>query len=529
MTEKTYIGVTIGPITDTLMLAEKPGQLWAASNLFSSLTQELCAVLVEQGLCKPADIITPYFPDAWEPLYDELLKRRDGLGLFHDHIIFRAEQGAISQFITCRDLVIGRVARRFGADENRLKRYVSAAACEFTAGDKENPILKCGEMLNCMELSKRFEPVQRSSWLRETISDAPRRAEQLGIDPDAWQLMIRGRFLDREGRERFGLHVKSLPEIAEIPGAEGLKKSKYFCVLRADGDNLTTLISALDSDEQCRKFSKSCLRYCITAAELVGRYGGVTVYAGGDDLLALLPCEHGEDTVFHFMQALSDAFSKAFDDLDLPSDLRLPTLSIGAFVCYHKYPLYEALGESLHLLFDEAKSEKIGKNCAVVAIEKHSGHKETLVIPMDRLSPFAEMLREVIGAKAWKPDAKEDKQAEDPERILLSAGRQISLFRELVRLTQPEHTEDLFKNLFDADFHVNQAQQFLHNRLPAFYRENILAERPILVLDETKSGKAKSDSDQATARGAAGSQPEPAGALAAVLWFFQFFVEKGED
>lgn len=536
MTETTYIGVTIGPITDTLMLAEKPGQLWTASNLFSSLTQELCAALVEQGLCRPTDIITPYYPDTSEPLYDDLLQRRDGLGLFHDHIIFRAEKDAISQFIPCRDLAIERVAGRFGADEEALKNYVSVAACEFAVGDNENPILKCGSMLDCLELSKRFQPVQRSNWLLKTMDDAPRSSKRLGIDPDAWQLMIRGEFLDRDGNKCYGLHVKSLSEIAAIPGAEGLKKSSYFCVLRADGDNLTGLISALNSDELCREFSKSCLSYCIKASELVGEYGGVTVYAGGDDLLALLPCEHNGKTVFDFMQELSDSFGKAFDTLDLPPGSCLPTLSIGAFLCYYKFPLYEALEESLHLLFGKAKTEEIGKNCVVVAIEKHSGHRETLVLPKGRLSSFAEMLRDVIKSNAPEPDvkqddepdAKQDEERKDPERMLLSAGQQLSLFRELVRLTLPEHTEDLFKNLFDADFHVNQAKQFLHHRLPAFYRENILADRPILVLDDTRRGKEKPDSDRAQVGEAGRSRPDPAGTLSAVLWFLKFFVEKGE-
>ena len=42
----TYIGLTIGPIFDTLNLASTPAALWAGSYLFSSLTKTICELLV---------------------------------------------------------------------------------------------------------------------------------------------------------------------------------------------------------------------------------------------------------------------------------------------------------------------------------------------------------------------------------------------------------------------------------------------------------------------------------------------------
>ena len=87
-----YIAVTIGPIFDTINLASSPSALWAASYLFSMLSKNICQTLTENGINKEK-IISPYYdPD------DELLNKNDGVGLFHDRIIFRADDFSIDDF-----------------------------------------------------------------------------------------------------------------------------------------------------------------------------------------------------------------------------------------------------------------------------------------------------------------------------------------------------------------------------------------------------------------------------------------------
>lgn len=38
-----YVGITIGPILDTICETTKPAGLWFASSLFSDITRRLCA------------------------------------------------------------------------------------------------------------------------------------------------------------------------------------------------------------------------------------------------------------------------------------------------------------------------------------------------------------------------------------------------------------------------------------------------------------------------------------------------------
>ena len=47
MDKKKYIGITIGPIFETMSLTSSPVALWAASYMFSLLSRSLCEVLTE--------------------------------------------------------------------------------------------------------------------------------------------------------------------------------------------------------------------------------------------------------------------------------------------------------------------------------------------------------------------------------------------------------------------------------------------------------------------------------------------------
>lgn len=83
----TYIGLTVGPIFDTLNLASTPAALWAGSYLFSTLTKTICELLVSDYNIPQENIVSPYY-DPDEPL----LNRKDGVGLFHDRVIFRVDE-----------------------------------------------------------------------------------------------------------------------------------------------------------------------------------------------------------------------------------------------------------------------------------------------------------------------------------------------------------------------------------------------------------------------------------------------------
>ena len=143
-----YIAVTIGPIFDTINLASSPSALWAASYLFSMLSKNICQTLTENGVAKE-EIISPYYdPD------DELLNNNDGVGLFHDRIIFRAESFPIDQFNKIKDEAIDKTLGLFqfkSDDADYFKKYFLVSAVAFESDD---PIPDSAKALDCLELAK---------------------------------------------------------------------------------------------------------------------------------------------------------------------------------------------------------------------------------------------------------------------------------------------------------------------------------------------------------------------------------------
>ena len=457
---KDYIAVTIGPIFDTMSLVSTPAALWISSYMFSCITRTICDLLLENGVTEE-EIITPYYSKT----DTELLCKNDGVGLFHDHIIFAAENFEIKKFNDIKESMLQKISAEFRLDYDYLKKYVQIAAVKFKA---ENPIFGCEHMLNSRELEKPFvaedteQPLLKmlfankdaaNEWIKEI-------AKNLGIF-EKWQLAA-------------GESIKDLNTIVNTSpkSKEKMKKHCYYAIVRSDGDNMSKIISSLSGDGQFRAFSKTCLAYCSAVAEAVEKFGGVTIYAGGDDLLAILPCENKDGkTPFEFIVRANEIFDGFFKTYNKPT-----SLSYGISMCYKKFPLYEALDDSAYLLFGVAKDSK-RKNCAVVRLQKHAGQSEGLVIPNAALEEFLNLKNEIV--KPGVPTKTSSGGESEEERVIVSALHKLTLFESLLKAakTDAEKTEEasaqyreniftLFSNIFDAK---EQQSTFLQKRLPDFY------------------------------------------------------------
>lgn len=461
-----YIAVTIGPIFDTINLASSPSALWAASYLFSMLSKNICQTLTENGVAKE-EIISPYYdPD------DELLNKNDGVGLFHDRIIFRAESFPIDQFNKIKDEAINRTLElfRFKSDDaDYFKKYFLVSAVAFESDD---PIPDSAKPLDCLELAKPFVEERGSNPLLTMFhsDDTNRRNEeiknrvtQMGITD--WQLFDNNR------------NLMSLPQIAKnhVPAkiANKFKKFRYYAVVRSDGDRMGEIIKGLKSDEEIRSFSENCLKYCSKVAEKVKEYGGVTIYSGGDDLLALIPVENSQaKTVFAFIKSVNAIFANSFKQYNVAV-----SLSMGVFVSYYKFPLYEALERSAELLFGTAKSFR---DCAAIHFQKHAGQSEGLVIFNDSIDRIIELHSGIIGAME-EPDSE----------IILSAMHKLTLFSALFNNTETDsEIQNLFYNTFDAEDHKNN--NFLKKTLPRFFGD-LKSSLNIYLVDDSGIKNSKDD------------------------------------
>lgn len=441
--KKKYIGITIGPIFDTMDLVSSPSALWASSYIFSFISRSLCEKLTEEY--KVTGIVSPYFDKA-----DPTLTVNDGVGLFHDRIIFeKPKDFDVKTVDKLRADVIKDVALRFDINNtNRyLDEYLMIAAAEFEA---ENPLLEGDSILNSLELSKKFVYAETENPILSTFTSDLSSADEKGtrnqrikdvvkhsLQIDGWQL-----FKDNE------LGIKDLGSIAHCDDTDR-KYNEYCAIIRADGDRIGSIIKGVTD---FKTFSKTCFTYCAGAAKLVKEFGGVTIYAGGDDLLAILPCRSETGTLFDFASRLKELFNKAFKAyIDAAADPK-PSLSTGIYIFYHKFPLYEALSESVSLLFNTAKSKR---NCAAIRLRKNSGQSAELIVPNNSLAKVIELQNVILPG------------VNDPE-IIMSALQKIALFGNLFNGAQTDkQIGNLFANTFDASAHVGNA--FLHTTLADHY------------------------------------------------------------
>ncbi len=104
----------------------------------------------------------------------------------------------------------------------------------------------------------------------------------------------------------------------------------YLAVLHMDGDSMGKHLSTLKSREEHAAFSAKLTQFAAQSVPKIikehGGAGGLLVYSGGDDVLALLPlkhaltCAHELYKAFHALMGLTASAGIAITPHDLPLD-----------------------------------------------------------------------------------------------------------------------------------------------------------------------------------------------------------------
>ena len=212
--------------------------------------------------------------------------------------------------------------------------------------------------------------------------------------------------------------------------------------MQADGDGMGNYIQ---QQTKPRDFSRRCMEFCSISAARVKKYGGVPIYASGDDLLFLAPLtgkggEEGEtktgedETILDLLRGLREDF-EAFWKVEGG-----PTLSFGLVIRYYKYPLYEAFEEVRTRLFGRAKNVD-GKNAVAISLQKHSGKSAEFILGHFNQNSLTDKLIQMI-------------RRQQNEEVLQSIRSKIwqhaSLFREAMG-SGGRMLKNVFDNTFDSE------------------------------------------------------------------------------
>ncbi len=141
----------------------------------------------------------------------------------------------------------------------------------------------------------------------------------------------------------------------------------YYAVLVMDGDHLGRILSAYP--EHRTSISRAIARFSQAAPGIIeGEFGGVSVYSGGDDVLALLPVSNALSCANKLRALFSMECSEAGVEMKISA----------AILCTHaKSPMRTALRTAQRLLADLAK-HAVGRDAFVIRVQKRSGAPLTL-------------------------------------------------------------------------------------------------------------------------------------------------------
>lgn len=165
----------------------------------------------------------------------------------------------------------------------------------------------------------------------------------------------------------------------------------FYAVVYMDGDNLGGVLKENHTQfkEYITSISGTLSAFANSVFSTINDFKGQLIFAGGEDIVFMIHPEYLLDCI----AALNGKYKSLFDSTILDGKtISKMTLSAGAFICYHKYPLSKAIEGAAEMLFACAK-EYSGKNATAIKLIK--GHSEALSFTFsnERIADMAELKR----------------------------------------------------------------------------------------------------------------------------------------
>lgn len=199
-------------------------------------------------------------------------------------------------------------------------------------------------------------------------------------------------------QERLRTARSALAELQKCPGVG--QPSPFYAVLLMDGDQLG---KHMGRKEAQLGISQALNAFTREVPELVRRFDGFLVYAGGDDVLALLPMAQALPAA----AALQACYRRCFKSecRDVPS-----TLSGAIEYAHIRAPLTQVLQDAHHLL-DEVAKDQVGRNAVAVRVWRRAGMALEWSMPWEKALPATQTSMQ--GQPQPDPEVEIDRLARD--------------------------------------------------------------------------------------------------------------------
>lgn len=180
---------------------------------------------------------------------------------------------------------------------------------------------------------------------------------------------------------------KLLKALQQCIQSVDVEAPSFYAMLAFDGDRLGKLLQLAPAFSD--KLSDALLEFAGGSekekgvSSIVSGHGGVTMYAGGDDVMALLPI----DTAIQCAIDVRQLYQDRINEVGFPDDLKsLATGSAAIVLAHFHLPLRDVIAMARHYLDNIAK-EKNGRDSLAVALFKNSGVTAQWVAKFQSSSP----------------------------------------------------------------------------------------------------------------------------------------------
>lgn len=481
MTVKKYLAITIGPILETINVAQSTKELAAASEFFSNWSRTIVNKVKNDELSKFIEKqISPYedykldanneveynFPDT---LYYEL-KNKD---INFDRLLKEIEE-------TKKEMLINIEY------SEKISNYLQCHSAIYELDDNYNAIEEGSKILSLMEQLQFKKPTENlkfekkknekavSSYLIECSVDKKDSKKSVPSTTEIALYALNSNLDPKQYYEEISKIRSSNKDMAEEKIVEKVikdvlkyehkipKHSKYAVVLQADGDGMGKLLKTKYENKdksEYDKIQKALNEFSENVRKKIIEFGGYPVYVGGDDILCFLPIIGSKGKSFiDFAKGLDDDFKNKIPE---SKDI---SLSFGATIYYYKYPLNMARNIAENLLFNTAKNEVVngkGKNTLAIKLIKHSGKQNGFNIYFSDAKYFEEINTIIDRSK---------EVSEFKEKLLTSVIHKLVKDQALLiqLMIKNYDFENRLKNYFDNNFNEEvhgkyEIQEYIKN------------------------------------------------------------------
>jgi len=399
-----YTMLSIGPLYDTMILADNTRALWAASAMFSFLMRDVILTLKAEN---SDAFVVPNMSDE----FSDYLKDGQRVGLFHDRLILKGDKQVVicQAFEDAVEKLSEVVVEAFDStqgkgkypivndqkkaydfvqldyEEDKIKTFIKSYFHSYIVcvdiPKKKNPILYLSRYVDAVEYEPRLARYEEEEYLfyffrianltltkyfaflEDMRDDNAKRCFKSLAEISSYEL-TKNWMEDLELKKEFKPYFcptiqeadallslnRDIFEVLQEKFSQRLKPyHKYVAIVHGDGDAFGNYLVSMEDDiEKIQQFSDNIFKFASFAKTIIEQSGGEVLVAGGDDLVFFAPVVDGSDNIFTLINTIDKQFKDIFKDKTL-------SMSYGISITYHKYPLQEAMEISSTGLWERAK------------------------------------------------------------------------------------------------------------------------------------------------------------------------------